>query len=218
MLSFTLFTILYPLNLYIFQWSSTRFSRTTPLYSKVLSILVSCVIIYMLTPQLQFNWHLDWSFLLWILVAIAPFILPLAVQGEACEDPFFIQLRDYLIAPLCEEFYYRMALPKHLHASSLLNAFAFSVAHAHPLFAQNSVEREETKIILAQAAIAFAFGFVCNGLKQKLPADSLFTWLALALLHGLANRCGIPLIIGKGPPLFFIQLSIILLSLYLIFK
>jgi len=220
MFLFVLFSILYPLNLYVFQSALPRKHKENHisiLYVKVLSILVSCVLIYAFSP-FELSFTASWNILGWTLLGVAPFILPIFVaspQTSSDSESLIHKVRDYLIAPACEEFYYRMVLPMHC-GSMLASSLAFSFAHAHPLFIKSRRESEGS-IILAQCAISFSFGLVANGLKLRMwPENSIFAWAGLTLIHALANYCGVPLLVSpKNHPIcFYIQVIIIMASLY----
>lgn len=217
--AFVLFSLFYPINLYIFQFISSPKSELSALKVKVASILVSCTVLWIfLNDEIDFNWNR--GILKWIIIGLAPFLLPLIFsKPQGNESPAsFLFWRNFVIAPACEELYFRILLAKLCQSNSALS-LSFSLAHAHPLMFKSNWCRFE--VILAQCAISFCFGFVNNAIGSKMQQEgtlcNIWIWLALTVIHGVANYCGLPLI-EKGKLLQGLQIFILISSIVLIFK
>lgn len=216
---FVFFSALYPVNLYIFEF---LFKPKYPnLKIKVASIIFSCLCLLLsLKGSALLDFTFNWRILKWFCVGIGPFVLPLLMEndGEGFDFGSFLAWRNFVIAPACEELYYRLLLPK-LHGGTFLLSLSFSLAHAHPLlFPSNWLEWD---VISGQCFTSFLFGIVCNRIRAKMTDGNLinfWVWMALTATHGIANYCGIPLIKSENKFLKMIQLIILIASLILILK
>lgn len=214
MFGFVFFSLFYPINLYIFEFFFSK-----KLKAKVASITSSCLVLF---SVLDFNFDFTWNFaiLKWNFITICPFFLPWWFAQTSGDERIgeFLFWRNFFIAPICEEFYYRILLPK-INSNIWLLSISFSLAHAHPLmFTKNW---PKAKIILSQCFISFCFGLVCNSIRLKMRTSLNNFWLLVTLsgIHGIANYCGVPLIeLQKGKFLFYLQLIILSSSIYLIFR
>ena len=214
---FATFSVFYPINLYIFEFIFSKKNDT--LKVKVASITFSCLILSeILNFSFDFTWN--WRILKWFLIGIGPFVLPWLftepVENEGIGTLLF--WRNFVIAPTCEEFYYRILLPK-INENIWLLSISFSLAHAHPFMFQKNWKKKN--FIMAQCFISFWFGFICNVIRLKMDTglNNFWVFLALSTIHGIANYCGVPLIeLEKGKILFFTQIFTLLNSLYLICK
>lgn len=221
MFDFITFSLFYPVNLYIFDLIFTNKNKNTVenLKLKVASIIFSCLI---LLTVVGFNFDFTWNrrVFLWFCIGIAPFIIPLYFNESSDEERIteFIFWRNFVIAPTCEELYYRILLPK-FNENIWLLSFAFSLAHAHPLMFSKNWHR--AKFILSQCFISFCFGFVSNALRLKMTKSLNNFWVLLILstIHGIANYCGVPLIeLEKGNFIFYTQKIVLFSSLFVIIK
>lgn len=219
---FIFFSFFYPVNLYIFEFifSSKNGKNVENLKLKVASIVFSCLILSKVVGfNFDFTWH--WRIMKWFCIGLAPFLIPLYFDDESSEEENiknFVFWRNFVIAPFCEEFYYRTLLPKFNENIWLLSG-SFSLAHAHPLMFSKNWYR--SKVILAQCFISFCFGFICNSLRIKMAASLNNFWVILSLstVHGIANYSGVPLVeLKQGKFVFITQIIVILSSLYLIIK
>lgn len=216
MFKFIFFSLFYPGNLYVFEHFFSKSKSKENLKVKVSSILFSCVVL-LTAVGFDFSFKWNWEILKYFAVGISPFILPWLFTEPSDEERIttFLFWRNFIIAPTCEELYYRLLLPR-FQRNIFALSLSFSLAHAHPLiFAKNW---NKTKIILAQCLISFCFGFVCNLLRIKMTTtcDNCNFWVlaALSIIHGVANYCGFPLIeIEKGKILFYAHITILLSSL-----
>ena len=221
MFAFILFSLFYPVNLYIFEFFFINKNRKPDenLKLKVASITFSCLILFKVVgSNFDFTWN--WRILKWFCIGIAPFLIPLYFNEISDEEKItnFIFWRNFIIAPSCEELYYRILLPK-IKENIWLLSISFSLAHAHPLIFSKNWNR--TKFILSQCFISFCFGFICNALKLKMTTSLNNFWVLLTLstIHGIANYCGVPLIeLQKGKNIFYTQIIVLISSLCLIIK
>ena len=219
-LPFWAFSALYPLNLYIFEFISTHASPANfdPIKTKTASTIVSCSILLTFVNFFRFDFSLNVETLRWTLIALAPFVIPW-LNAEAEEKlKSFLFWRNFVIAPACEEFYYRILLPRLCNSIPVLSV-SFSLAHAHPLLFPKNWSSAKLQAVLAQCGQSFCFGVICGKLKvnANAPGHNFWIFLALTLLHGVANYCGVPLLNGKNRAKY-IQAAILLVSMYLILK
>ena len=201
---FILFSLIYPLNLYLFTllFNFKKFQMQI----KILSIFASCAL---LSHFINFSFSksaLNWSIAKWSILGILPFILPIVLnkadketETYEHEDDWFIKARNYFIAPAFEELYYRILLPKTCSSVFWLSC-SFSVAHSHPLLFKSNWQ--DAASILNQCIISFFFGFVCNMIRFKMNLESttnenIWSWISLTIIHGIANYSGLPVISGR---------------------
>ena len=222
--SFWAFSALYPLNLYIFE----LFFNPTPRHSpklKVVTVLLSCSILLAFLEFPKFDFDLTTGTLYWFTVGFSAFIIPWIYSEFEVEEHCwsFLFWRNFVIAPACEELYYRILLPR-LCDSILALSISFSLAHAHPLlFPRNwSSQSHQMKLIPGQCVISFCLALICNKIRIKSGTSGTNFWLFLSLssIHGIANYCGLPLV-GKSKSkskINWIQAVILSLSIYLILK
>lgn len=224
MLNFIFFSLFYPLNLYLFEFFSANKTETGEtdgnLKLKVASITFSCLILWT-AVGFTFDFTCNRRIIKWFCIGLAPFLIPLYFneeEGEEDKVTSFIFWRNFVIAPCCEELYYRILLPK-MNESIWLLSISFSLAHAHSLiFLKNWVR---WKFILSQCFISFCFGFICNEIRAKMTSslDNFWVLSTLSTIHGIANYCGVPLTgAEKGKILFFTQIIVLICSIYLIIK
>lgn len=219
---FLLFSLFYPLNLYIFEFILTPKTELSNLKVKITSILVSTSILWIYLNE-QFNFKWNWTILKWAVIGLASFVLPLMrSKMEVDESPEKLLFwRNFVIAPACEEIYFRILLTKFCQSKFKLS-LSFSLAHAHPLLFKSNWNK--FKMILVQCAISFAFGFVNNFLRSKMQQEgeeavcNFWVWIALSGIHGVANFCGLPIIEKENKMLHYFQLLILSLSIYTILK
>ena len=223
-LEFIAFSCLYPVNLYIFELCLKPKTESSKLKTKITSILVSCFILSTLSSIDRtelFNWNVN--ILKWTIIGLLPFLIPfyycLTTETGAlecgCGDLLF--WRNFIIAPACEELYFRILLPQ-LCKQKFLLSLSFSLAHAHPLIFK--CYRNRLKVIVAQCGISFCFGYICNSIRTKMSmtACNFWVWTALTIIHGVANYCGVPIIDEKRKISFFLQLAVLFGSLFIILK
>lgn len=218
MLPFLGFSALYPLNLYIFEFFSKQFLKCDPIKIKVVSVLFSTSILLAYLNVSSFTFSINISTFYWSVVGLLPFLIPL-IYAEADEEPTsFLFWRNFVISPACEELYYRILLPQ-LCNSVLALSISFSAAHAHPLLFPKNWSKPKLKTIAGQCCVSFCFGIICNKVRIKSEADhpNLWLFLALALIHGVANYCGVPIIPRKNI-INSIHMVILVISIYLILK
>ena len=217
------FSVLYPLNLYIFEAAFNLFSpkNTQQKHSikvKVASIIFSCSILLAFVKFTKFDFSISPGILHWFGIGLLPFIIPWIYVEVEEEKGAFLFWRNFVIAPACEELYYRILLPK-LCDSTLLLSISFSLAHAHPLLFTKNWISSILKMILGQCVISFCFALICNRIRIKSGASENNFWifLALSVLHGVANYCGVPFVADKNR-VNWIQGLILVACLYLILK
>lgn len=218
MWAYVFFSCLYPINLYIFEFIFP--SKTHILKVKVASILFSCFCLLLSFENSSlFVSTFNLRILKWLLVGTGPFILPLVSDTDRDGlDGSFLMWRNFVIAPACEELYYRILLPKHQNGTILLS-LSFSLAHAHPLLFPSNWNKSAD--IFGQCLVSFLFGIVCNGIKTKMSGFvggdqiNIWIWMALTGIHGIANYCGVPVVHRKY--LKIVQIFILITCLILIF-
>lgn len=213
---FSLFSCFYPLNLYIFEFLFPSPDDSAKLKVKATSILVSCSILWIFLGE-QIDFGFNWLIPKWTAVALLPFLLPLKF-ADSQEFGSFLFLRNFVIAPACEELYFRILLPK-MCPSKMATSLAFSVAHAHPLLFKRNWTSFRVQEVLAQCGISFCFGFICSCIKSKMieQQNNFWLWTALTIIHGVANYCGLPFII-ESKLLGRLQVVILVISTVLIIK
>lgn len=223
MLPFLLFSTLYPLNLYIFQLLLSSRRLLDPVKAKVASILVSTSILLAYTNFSSVDFSFTKVAVYWSLMGLLPFLLPFIYSEAEAETEEsgagFLFWRNFFIAPACEELFYRLLLPQ-LCNSILALSISFSLAHAHPLLLPKNWTAQRLRPIVGQCGVSFCFGVICNKIRIKAGVDGNNFWLflALALIHGIANYCGVPFILGKSKKINWIQAAILVISIYSILK
>lgn len=210
---FSWLCFIYPANLYIFERFFAK-SLIPPSKVKVVSIVASCFhALVLLRPDFSFQFSRNLA--LWSAVSLAPFILPLLLneKSEFLAWSDFLFWRNFVVAPACEELYYRILLPQ-LCPYNVILSVAFSLAHAHPLvFTPLNIQNFDE--IIGQCVISFAFGLVSNALRAKMTSSAegvvnVWIWTALTALHGVANYCGFPLLFDSSNKAFkILQIAII---------
>lgn len=231
--SFLFFSFLYPLNLHIFTFLFVRSQYKNVQFTiRLLSTIFSCFLLSLyleFVPSLRISIYL----LKYGFIALLPFILPLCLNGngneeeDADEDVYEserlgvsvrnLKIRNYFLAPLIEEFYFRLLLPN-LNTSVLLLSIAFSLAHAHPLLFPRNWNQDDIRALSGQCLISFVFGLVCNLIRIKIGLENNNIWmlLVLTLVHGVANYTGVPVIIFRNQMMTGLQIILLILSIVFI--
>lgn len=189
-MEFVLAGLAYPASLYLIP----KCNRNTEEIKCKLVVTVGISFALAIWLRASFNFDYNLRLLFLTLTSLLPFGMPIMKLPASSVDLEF--WRDFVIAPTIEEFYFRILMPQ-LGSSSLALSAMFSLAHAHVLL---QPKRWPDKFdVAAQCGISFAFGLVANLIRSKalLPANNVWLWMALSLIHGVANFVGIPHIDGN---------------------